>query len=140
MNLLIDTHSHLDHPLLINKMDEIIERAKNAGLKHIITNGISPETNRVCLELSKKYEIIKCAMGLYPRNALKKEMENGEYPLKFQDFNVDDEIDFIKQNKNDIVAVSEVGLDFVNGKEKKKIEDFEKIIKLAEELKKPIVV
>lgn len=140
MNLLIDTHSHLDHILLINKINEIINRAKNAGLKHIITNGINPETNRKCLELSKKYDIVKCAMGLYPRSALKKEIESSEYPLKFVDFDVDEEIEFIKRNKGDVVAISEVGLDYVNGEDKQQIEDFEKMIKLAEELKKPIVV
>ena len=140
MNLLIDAHSHLDHPLLFGKIDEIVGRAKNAGLKYIITNGINPETNRKCLELSKKYEIIKCAMGLYPRNALKKEMENGEYPSKFADYDIDEEIDFIRKNKNNIVAVSEIGLDFVSGEDKQQIEDFGKMIKLAEEIKKPIVV
>jgi len=140
MNLLIDVHSHLDHSLLINKIDEIINRAKNAGLKHIITNGINPETNRTCLELSKKYGIVKCAMGIYPRNALKKEIESGEYPLKIEDFNIDDEMEFIRKNKNSIVAISEVGLDFVNGEDKEQIEDFQKMIKIAEELKKPIVV
>lgn len=140
MNLLIDIHTHLDHRLLINKIEEIIERAKNAGLKHIVTNGINPETNRICLELSEKYDIVKCAMGLYPRSALKKEMENGEYPLKIADFDVDEEIDFIRKNKNNIVAISEVGLDFVNGEDKQQIEDFEKMVNLSEELKKPIVV
>ena len=140
MSLLVDVHSHLDHHLLADKIDEIIQRAKNAGLRHIITNGINPETNRKCLELSKKYEIVKCAMGLYPRDALKKEIESGDYPLKNSDFDVDEEIDFIRKNKNNIVAISEVGLDFVNGESKEQIEDFEKMIKLAEELKKPIVV
>mgnify|MGYP001592689289 FL=1 len=140
MAFLIDAHTHLDHPLLISKIDEIIHRAKNAGLKHIITNGINPETNRICLELSKKRGIIKCAMGIYPRNALSKEKESGGYPSKVADFDVDEEIDFIRKNKNNIVAVSEVGLDFVNGEDKEQIEDFEKMINLAEELKKPIVV
>ncbi len=140
MNLLVDVHSHLDHPLLIGKIGEIVQRAKNAGLRHIITNGINPETNRKCLELSKKYEIVKCAMGLYPRDALKREIENGEYPLKNADFDADEEIDFIRKNKNNIVAISEVGLDFVNGESNEQIEDFDKMIKLAEELKKPIVV
>ncbi|MDP3765817.1 MAG: TatD family hydrolase [Nanoarchaeota archaeon] len=140
MNLLADIHTHLDHPLLINRIDEIIYRAKNAGLKRIITNGINPETNRISLELSKKYDIVKCAMGLYPRSALKKETESGEYPSKIVDFDVDKEIDFIRKNKNNIVAISEVGLDFVDGEDKQQIEDFEKMIKLAEELKKPIVV
>ena len=139
MNLLVDVHTHLDHPLLINKIDEIIYRAKNAGLKQIITNGINPETNRKCLELSKKYDIVNCAMGLYPRSALKKEIEIENIQLKV-DFDVDEEINFIRKNNNNIVAISEVGLDFVNGEDKQQIEDFEKMIKLAEELTKPIVV
>ncbi|HLC61169.1 MAG TPA: TatD family hydrolase [Candidatus Nanoarchaeia archaeon] len=140
MNLLIDTHSHLDHPLLINKMDEIIERAKNAGLKHIITNGINPETNRICLELSKKYDIVECGMGIYPRDALKKEAETGEAHLDVKDFDIDEEINFIKKNKNNIVAVSEVGLDFVAGESQQQMEDFQKMIQLSEELSKPIVI
>ncbi len=140
MNLLIDIHTHLDHQLLINKIDEIINRAKNIGLRHIITNGINQETNRKCLELSKKYEIVECAMGIYPRNVLKKDIESGNYPLKHFDFNIDEEIEFIKKNNNNIVAISEVGLDFVDGEDKQQIEDFGKMIGLAEKLKKPIVV
>ena len=140
MKLLVDVHAHLDHHLLISRIDEIIKNAKNAGLRHVITNGINPETNRICLELSKKYDIVKCAMGIYPRSALKKEIESGNNPLKIGDFEIDDEIDFIRKNKNNIVAISEVGLDFVDGEDKQQIEDFEKMIKLAEELNKPIVV
>ncbi|MBI1935592.1 TatD family hydrolase [Candidatus Woesearchaeota archaeon] len=140
MSLLIDIHSHLDHTLIIDKIDEIVQRAKNAGLRHIITNGINPETNRKCLELSKRYDIIKCGMGIYPRDALKKEAESGEAQLKVEDFNIDEEISFIKKNKNNIAAISEVGLDFVNGESKSQIEDFQKMISLAEELNKPIVV
>lgn len=140
MDLLIDAHSHLDHPLLMNKIEGIVKNAEKVGVKHIITNGINPETNRACLEISKKYDIIRCAMGIYPRNALKREIESGEFPLKVSDFDIDQEIDYIRKNKNNIVAVSEVGLDFVDGENRQQIEDFEKMISLAEELKKPIVV
>lgn len=140
MKLFIDAHSHLDHPLLIGKTDEIVHRAKDSGLRHIITNGINPETNRICLELSKKYDVVECGMGIYPRDALKKEAETGEFPLKVDDFDADEEIDFIRKNKNSIIAISEVGLDFVNGESRQQIEDFEKMISLAEELSKPIVI
>ena len=140
MNLLIDVHTHLDHPLLMNKIEDMVRRAKTVGLKHVITNGINPETNRACLELSKKYDIVKCAMGIYPRNALKKGIENSDYKIDVSDFDIDDEIDFIKKNKSNIVAISEVGLDFVDGENKGQIEDFGKMINLAEELKTPIVV
>jgi len=138
--MLIDVHSHLDHHLLVSRIDEIVHRAKNAGLKRIITNGINPETNRMCLELSKKYPIIKCAMGIYPRNALKKDVESGDYPIKNVDFDIGKEIDFIKNNKNSIIAISEIGLDFVDGENKQQVEDFEKMLSLAEEIKKPVVV
>src|SRR3989338_10668872 len=140
MILLIDIHSHLDHSSIISKIDEIVQRAKNAGLKHIITNGINPETNRTCLELSKKYDIIECGMGIYPRDALKKEAETGEAELKVEEFDIDEEIEFIKKNKNNVIAISEVGLDFVNGESRQQILDFEKMIKLSEDLNKPIVI
>lgn len=140
MNLLIDIHSHLDHPLLISKADEIVKRAKDAGVKRIITNGINPETNRICLQLSKKYDIVECGMGIYPRDALKKEAETGEAQLRVEEFDADEEINFIRKNKSNIAAVSEVGLDFVNGESRQQIEDFGKMISLAEGLSKPIVV
>ena len=140
MHLLIDVHSHLDHSLIINNIDKIIQRAKNIGLKRIITNGINPETNRICLELSKKYDIVECGMGIYPRNALKKEIEAGDYPIRLEDFDIDEEIGFIRKNKNNIAAVSEVGLDFVHGEDNQQTDDFRKMIGLAEELNKPIVV
>ncbi len=137
--MLIDIHSHLDHPLLKDRIDEIIKNAKSAGVKHIITNGIEPSTNRICLELSKKYDIVECGMGVYPRNLLKKEAEEG-YSTVNPDFDIDEEINFIRKNKNNILAISEVGLDFSFGESKEQIEDFEKMISLAEELKKPIVI
>lgn len=140
MDLLVDVHSHLDHELVISKIDEIIKRTKNAGVRHVVTNGINPDTNRKCLELSKRYGIVKCGMGIYPRTALKKEAESGEYPLEISDFDIDEEIEFIRGNRSNIVAVSEVGLDFVNGEDSSQIEDFGKMIALSEELEKPIVV
>lgn len=138
--MLLDIHSHLDHPLIYEKLDTIITNAKKAGLKRIITNGINPETNRICLEISKKYDIVECAMGLYPRSALKRETEEYDYPSAKADFDVDEEIGFIRKNKNNIVAVSEVGLDFVNGEDKEQIMQFQKMIGLSEQLKKPIVI
>ena len=138
--MLIDVHSHLDHALIRNNLDEIIKRAKEIGVRHIITNGINPETNRMCLEISRKYDIVKCAMGIYPRSSLKKEIASGEYPLKNDDFDIDEEIDFIRKSKNEIVAISEVGLDFVDGESKEQVSDFQKMIELAQELHKPIVI
>lgn len=138
-NLFIDAHCHLDHSLF-SDVEDVIKRAKHAGLSKIVANGINPETNRNCLALSKKYDMVECGMGIYPRDALKREVESGEYVTNTPDFSVDEEISFIRENKEDVVAISEVGLDFVHGQSKQQIEDFEKMIQLALGLGKPIVV
>jgi len=137
--MLLDFHAHLDHFAFKDDLSLVIERAKNVM---IVATGINPGTNRFVLELSKKYPNIKAALGMYPIEALQEEANQGEYPIKIEHFNVDEELEFIAKNKNNFVAVGEVGLDFsiVKDKNKEQKDVFEKIIKLAEKLKKPIVV
>jgi len=124
--MIVDVHAHLDHKQFDKDRDEVIKRAENIL---IVNNGLNSETNRKTLELSSKYKNVKAALGLYPTDALK---------IK----NVDEELDFIRKNKDKIVAVGEVGLDYYWEKQKKKEEKeiFQKIIDLAEEIKKPFIV
>lgn len=135
--ILVDVHAHLDRKFFKDNIDEVIERAKQANVKAIIANGVDHETNREVLNLSEKYPIIKAALGLYPYDAL--ERETG----KKLDFDIDEELIFIQENKDKIIALGEVGLDFKDSndeEEKKQIEIFRKIISLAKKIKKPIIV
>ncbi len=129
--LLVDVHTHLDHCKFKNDLDKVIDNAKRNNVKVIINNGIDIKKNRETLELAKKYDIVKSALGLYPIEA-----------LKLKDEEVDEELEFISKNKDKIVAIGEGGLDYHWDKKEhdrqKKI--FEKIIKLAEKLKKPLIV
>ena len=68
--ILVDVHTHLDF-FDESELDSLIERAKNVGLKSIITQGTNPESNRNSLEISKKYDVVKLAMGIYPDEAMK---------------------------------------------------------------------
>lgn len=137
--MMIDIHSHLDYPELLNRIDEIVENAKKAGVKKIITNGIDPISNRKCLELSERFDMIECGLGAYPRDSLKKDVEQGILKAVY-DFDIDEEIEFMIKNKDKIIAISEVGLDFVEGESISQISDFEKMLSLAEKLHKPIVI
>lgn len=137
-NLLIDIHSHLDHPL-VKDLDATIARAKSAGVRHIITSGVDPKTNRISLELAKKYDIVEAALGLYPRDALKKEVEGSEWGVG-KEYDANEEIEFIKKNKHNIVAISEIGLDGVNSISVQQLEDFSKMLELAKELDKAVVI
>lgn len=141
MSILVDVHCHLDHLAFKDDLDKVIEKAKSAGVKAIITNGLNKETNRLTLKLAEKYDIVKAALGIYPIDALQKEAESGEYPTTKVEFDVDEEIEFIRKHKEKIIAIGECGLDFKSGEHKEKqIEVFKKMIALSVELDLPIIV
>lgn len=137
--MIVDVHAHLDHNWMIKDLDEIINRAKIAGVKIIITNGINKETNRISLELAKKYDIVKAALGIYPPDALSREGE--ESGFKIEPFDIDEEIKFMASHAKEFIAFGEVGLDLKNGKdiEMQKV-ILEKILKLAKKQNKPVII
>ncbi|MCH8004267.1 MAG: TatD family hydrolase [Nanoarchaeota archaeon] len=151
--MLIDIHSHLDHCYFNDDLDKVIENAKKANVKVILTAGINPEKNRESLEIAKKYDIVKACLGIYPIQ--KTYNENDSIKIKnnnkineqknknnLRNINIDEEIKFIEKNKKNIIAIGEVGLDYFwvkdNINEQKEL--FEKMIQLAEKLNKPIII
>jgi len=139
--MLIDIHTHLDHPHFKENIGKVIGNAEKADLKVILTAGVNPETNRKVLELAKKYGIVKAALGIYPPQTLQKEIDSGEYPLQENKFDFDEEIKFIEKNKDNISAIGEIGLDYSQDEnQKKQKEIFEKLISLAEKIGKPVII
>jgi len=143
--ILVDIHSHLDHARFNKDLDEVIERAKKAGVKSIITSGVNSRTNRLVLDLANKYDIVHPSFGLYPIDALAKELEQGEsdgFVRDTEPIDVDKELGWIKENKDKCIAVGECGLDFhwVKDKNKEQKEVFQKVINMVEKINKPIIV
>jgi|TARA_Y100000310_G_scaffold50496_1_gene46506 TatD DNase family protein len=139
--MIIDIHCHLDHYYFKDDLDKVVDNAKKAGLRIILTAGLNPETNRKVLKIAEKYDIVKPCLGMYPIQTFQKEIEDGNLPLKENKFDVDEEIKFIEENKDKIAGVGEVGLDYSLGEDsgnQKKI--FEKMISLAEKIDKPLIV
>jgi len=133
--MIVDVHAHLDQKVILDNIDEVIARAKAAGVKKIITNGLNPESNRISLELAKKYDIVEAALGWYPRDALSE--EEGFEKAQLRD--IEEELEFIKKQK--IVALGEVGLDLKHGKDiKSQQQDFQKFIDLSEKMKIPLII
>ena len=135
MSLYIDVHCHLDFEGIIERLDEVIQNAKKAGLKHILTSGVNPETNRKILEIASKYDIVKPSFGLYPMDALTR--EEGKENI----FDVDKELQFLEQNKDKFISIGEVGLDYKNGKDKQMQKAvFEKILETAKKINKTVII
>lgn len=128
--MIVDIHAHLE---MCEDIDGFIERAKKAGVKKIIANGTNKSTNKKALEFSKNFDIVECAMGLYPTDTINSD--------------IDEEIAFIKKHKKEIVALGEVGLDkkeLTKGKEEEEFElqkeAFQKILDLGKELNIPLII
>jgi len=139
--ILVDDHCHLTHEAY-KDIDDVLERAKKAGVKAIVCSGINVPTNREVLELAKKYDIVKASLGIYPIDALGLGTDEGGLTVQKGAINVDEELEFIKSQKDNIVSVGECGLDYhwIKDKQKEMKENFEKVIKLCEDIKKPLVV
>jgi len=143
--ILVDIHAHLDHEKFKPDLDKVIDNAKKAGVKSIITSGVNSRTNRLILDISKKYDIVKPSFGIYPLDALANEMKAGEaegFTRDIEGFDIDKEIEWITENKDKCVAIGECGMDFKWGRdhEKQQKENFQKVIELAEKIKKPLIV
>jgi len=142
---LVDVHTHLDSDRFDKDRDEIVKRAKAAGVMQIITSGVNPTTNREVLKLTKKYpDILKCSFGIYPIDGIANQLDETakEDDLRYvEKFDVDKELKWIEDHKDDCVAIGECGLDYklVPGTETLQKEVFQKVINLAKKLDKPIV-
>ena len=137
MNL-YDIHAHMDYPPLDEKLDAVLKRAKDAGVKAIISNGTQPSSNRTVLDMAAKHDIIKPALGFYPTHV--HEHDDPESA-------VEEEIAFIRKQKP--MALGEVGLDKKWSEEdapradqlfKRQLIGFEKFVHLAEKKSIPLII
>lgn len=122
----VDIHCHLDK---LTDVEAALSRARDAGVKLVLTQGLNPENNREALKLAEKYEGVQAALGLYPNDAIELSEEELEA-----------ELDFIRKQKP--VAIGEVGLDYhwddEHQEEMKAV--FRKVLSLASEIKRPVII
>ena len=64
--MLIDTHAHLDYPEFSEDLDEVLQRAEEAGVTRIITIGTGLESSRRAVALAEKYLSIHAVVGIHP--------------------------------------------------------------------------
>lgn len=124
----VDTHCHVfknDY----EDIDAVLNEAENNNIKYIINNGSSGEYNREVLELIEKYPYMYGAIGIHPEDV---------------DGYTKEDIKFIEDNlnKEKIVAIGEIGLDYHYTKENKdkQIELLESQLELAEKYDMPVII
>lgn len=123
--MLIDTHVHLDQ---IESVERVIQTALQAEIRVIIAVGMNDASNNRILELADQF-----AGMVYPAV--------GYHPWSIEADEVEKTIKFIESKLDDSVALGEVGLDY-KVKVKKPLQRgvFERLLQLAKEKKKPVIV
>jgi TatD DNase family protein len=106
---LVDAHCHLEHARFAKDLPQVIERACAAGFEHAINAGSSPSANEAILRLLEKHApFLKTVLGLSPHDAYRE----GEAGLRSA-------LSFLEKNKERIVGVGEIGLEFHHFKEER---------------------
>ena len=130
---MIDCHCHLEQKEYSQSRDKVIEECKRE-LKALITSSAHPKDIKLTLELADKYKgFVYAVIGLHP-----------EYIKELTEEQIEKTIKAIKENKDKIVGIGEVGLDYFWIKEQEAREKqkhlFRKFVQLAKNLNLPLVI
>lgn len=129
-----ESHCHVDL-----KAGDAIKRAEEMGVELILTAGIDMVSSEEAIQTSKKFDVVRACVGIHPWNA---DTYSSEALTKLREL----------AESKEVVAISEIGLDFVGrrnreGKfvnehidEKVQQQAFKEQLKLAMELGLPVLV
>jgi TatD DNase family protein len=127
--MLIDSHAHLEMSEFRQDLEEVILRAKEAGVGYLFTVGTEKKDWKRALEIAHSHSMIYAILGVHPHNA--KEIDERTYPALKE----------LCQSEK-VRAYGEIGLDFFRNLSPRavQIKRFREQIALARELHLPIVV
>jgi TatD DNase family protein len=143
---LYDVHAHLTHPALLAQVDDVLVRARSAGLTSIVSNGLNPEDNQRVLTLAARDPLVKPALGLYPVDAVLPEMRalGVDYPRELEhEVTAEEAVAWLRDHVEQAFAVGEVGLDGYWVPEAlwaRQEEVFRKLVALAMEADKALII
>ncbi len=141
-NMLIDIHAHLTHEVYKEKLDFVISNAKNNNIGIIVCSGVNHATNVESLRLAKKYDIVKCSLGLYPIDLLGLGSDESGLSRDTEKLDLEKELEFIKQHLDEIIAIGEIGMDFKMDAEhhEQQRKNFKKIVEFCKFVGKPMIL
>ncbi|WP_239256363.1 TatD family hydrolase [Listeria ilorinensis] len=127
--MLFDTHVHLNDEAFEEDLEAVITRAKENDVSRMAVVGFNKKTIDRALELAEQYSFIYLIVGWHPTDAI--------------DF-TDADLEWLRQLSEHpkVVALGEMGLDYHWDTSPKEVqfEVFRKQIRLAREVKLPIVI
>jgi len=129
MNL-TDTHCHLDLDQFNNDREAVIQRARSAGLAHILVPSLTVASSRAVVHLTESNPVLYAAVGVHPNEA---ESWDGQTISALRE---------LAARSLKVVAVGEIGLDYYWNKSphEEQISILKEQLNLAAELELPVVI
>jgi len=126
---LFDTHAHLHFPDFADDLEAVLDRARAAGLRGMVTIGTDRESNRATVALAEKHGDVWASVGIHPHDAAEatdadfEEMERLAYGPR-------------------VVGLGEMGLDFFRNLSPHDAQErvFRRQIEMARRVRKPVII
>lgn len=96
----IDSHCHLADPKFAEDLDQVLERAREAGVTKMVAIADSLEESKQCIALAKRHAEMYCTVGVHPHVAREWRVESAEVLRK------------LVHSSPKVVAIGEIGLDY----------------------------
>ena len=65
---IVDTHCHLNDEALYKDLDNVISRAKQAGVEKMIVVGWDEASSKLAIKIAEQYDFIYAIIGFHPEN------------------------------------------------------------------------
>ncbi len=126
---LFDTHAHLHFPEFAGDLDAVLERARAAGVRRLLTIGTDVETSRAAVALVAREPGVWASVGVHPHDA-----GDADAPALA-------EIEKLAAEPR-VVAIGETGLDFFRNLSPRDAQErvFRWQLGLARRVGKPVIV
>jgi TatD DNase family protein len=126
---LFDTHAHLHFPDFADDLDAVLARAREAGVRGILTIGTDVPTSRAAIAIAAREPDVWAAVGIHPHDA------------EAADASALRQIEALAAAPR-VVAVGEIGLDFFRNLAPRDAQErcFGALLALARRVGKPALV
>ncbi len=128
--MIIDSHCHLDYPVIYEDLENVIKRANENEIKYLLSICTTEESYKKIKLIVNKFKNVYGTFGIHPHETEKHQHIKSKQILD------------IKRSEKKIIGVGETGLDFFYNHSDKAVQkkSFVEHIQAASELNIPVIV
>ena len=125
-----DTHAHLHFPDFADDLEAVLDRARAAGVRGMVTIGTDRDTNRTVVELARRLPDVWATVGIHPHDAA--EATEADF----------EEMERLARSEAKVVGLGEMGLDFFRNLSPRDVQEkvFRRQLGMARAVGKPVVI